>query len=397
MDSVALAQLAWRLQRLHSVSAPERLRRTGLARVLAMSPVRPYAHVVPLAPRRQRQLLLTSRRLAATAAAVFLLAYGTFVVSAASLPDSPLYPVKLLVEDARVAVAPAEERPLIYVEQATRRIEETDALISDGRISAAERSASDAAKRIESAQVAAAQQSPAPQVRAAIGSTVAQYRSVSESLASRGGSSPPVTSGQPVVAARPPAAIAPVEEPGSAAVETDGGDTRGDPTSIPVQAVNAPGGTTAFAAIPTLRPADGRPAATPDANARVSAPASNSFVGIDSGPSGRVTAPSSSDVAPIDGERVTPRPTGSPTVPQTATATPRASATPTVTPRPNVSATATPRAGVTSGATVVPSATAGSAAPQVGFTPIPGDVLEPGAGGQVPAPSRLGASGGSGG
>lgn len=394
---MALAQLAWRLQRLHSVSAPERLRRTGLARALATPPARQRPHVVRLAPRPQ-QVLVVSRRLAATAAAVFLLAYGTFAASAASLPDSPLYSVKLLVEDARVAVASPEERPLIYVEQAARRLEETDALISDGRISAAERSASDAAKRLESAQ-AAAQKSPAPQVREAIGSTLAQYRSVSESLASRGGSSPSVTGVQPAIAARAPSAapvaIAPIEQPPSSEVAVDTGDANSNASSIPVPAVSAPGGTAAFAAISTSGSAEARPAATAEAIARVSAPSSNSFVGIDSGPSGRVTAPSSSDVSPIDGGPATTRPTSSPTVTRTPTSGPRASATPTATVRPSGSATPARGAAPISEATAVPSATAGSVAPQVGFTPIPSDGGEPVGARQFPIPARSGPSGGS--
>src|SRR5437867_966663 len=275
LDRALDSHPAWRLQRLTSVSAPERLRRTGLARALATPTVPPRVHAVPLAGRHQG-MLVASRRLAATAAAIFLLGYGTFAASAASLPDSPLYPVKLLVEDARVAVAPAGDRPLIYVEQATRRLEEADTLISDGRIDAAERSTSDAAKRIESAR-AAAQQSPAPQVRDAIGSTVVQYRSVSESLAARGGSSPTVAGAQPAVVARAPAsalaAIAPIDQPDSGDDADASGS--GDPTAGTLQEIGAPSGNAAFAAIPTATAL--RATVTPEAVARVSAPSSNNF------------------------------------------------------------------------------------------------------------------------
>jgi len=379
MESIALAQLSWRLQRLQSVSAPERLRRTGLERALATARGR-QAHVVPLAPTHQR-VLLASRRLAATAAAVFLLAYGTYAASADSLPDNPLYHVKLLVEDARVAVAPADEKPLIYVEQATRRLEETDLLINDGRIGAAERAATDAARRIESAR-AAAQDAPAPQVREAIGSATAQYRSVSESLVSRGGSPPPVTGVQPPVVART-SSSAPAET--TAAPEAE---ANAELAFAPVAAVAAPGGTAEFAAIPAAQPSV-VPTATPAAIARVSAPSSNSFVGIDPTPGARVSAPSANEVVPIDSQIATPRPTASPTVtPSSSTPGPQASATTTLTARPSI--TATPNATTTG----LPSTTPGLGAPQVGFTPIPANGTEPDAGRQVPIPARTTSSGG---
>jgi Domain of unknown function (DUF5667) len=361
-DSLALAQLSWRLQRLHSVTAPERLRREGLARALASSAVR-RSHVVPLAP-SHGSLFLASRRLAATAAAVFLLVYGTLAASAASLPDSPLYQVKLLVEDARVAVAPPEEKPLIYAEQASRRLDETDALISDGRIGAAERAASDAAKRIESAR-AAAQQAPAPQVREAIGSTLEQYRSVSESLASRGGSPPRVAGVQPPTVARAPSAPDAIS-PESSAAGTEASETG----LVPVGAVAAPGGTTEFAAIPSGQPSAAEPSVTPAAVARVSAPSSTDFIGIDAGPGGRVTAPSASDVVAIDWDRATARPVGSAATQSSPTAGSRASATPTPTARPRT-ATPSPSAGTVTPTT--PTATPASGAPQTGFTPIPID------------------------
>ena len=338
--------------------------------------------MVPLAPRPHR-LLLASRRLAATAAAIFLLAFGTFAASAASLPDSPLYPVRLLVEDARVAVAPVEEKPLIYVEQATRRLEETDALISDGRISAAERTVSDAAKRIESAQ-AAAQQAPAPQVRDAIGSTLAQYRSVSESLVSRGGSLPPVTGAQAGTVARAPSAPSAIAP----------GDRAASPPSELLEAVAAPGGAAEFAVIPTPRTTDAKLSATPSVAARVSAPSSSDFGRIDSTPGGRVTAPSASGVVEIEGDRVTTQPTGAAAAQTSPTTGPRASATPTPTARPNVTATRTPTATETSTAAPVPSATPGLGAPNVGFTPIPIDSTDPLTGPQLPVPERTRSSGG---
>jgi len=359
------ANPSWRLERLHHVAAPDRLRRTALAHAMAGRP-----HVVPLVPQRS-QLLAVSQRLAATAAAVFLLAYGTFAASAASLPDSPLYSVKLLVDDARVAVAPAEDKPLIYAEQASRRLDETDALISDGRIDAAERAASDAAKRIESAR-AAAERAPAPQARDAIASTTAQYRSVSESLASRGGSSPAVTGAQPsrvASASAPPPVLPPAPEPN---VPADDDEPNGD--AVPaVQAVSVPGGNAVFDPIPTS-PQDAPSNPTPAAIARVNAPSSNDFVGIDPAPGGRVAAPASTAVIAIDADALTPRATGSSTATQTGTSIPRPSVTRTPTPR-SATVTATPTRPATKPTNTSLSPTPG--APQIGFTPIPDGNADP--------------------
>jgi hypothetical protein len=374
MESVALAQLSWRLQRLHSVSAPARLRRTGLERALAGARAR-RAHVVPLLPQHER-LLLGSRRLAATAAAIFLLAYGTYVASADSLPDNPLYQVKLLVEDARVAVAPPDEKPLLYVEQATRRLEETDVLISDGRISAAERTASDAARRIESARTAAASapDAPAPQVREAIGSATAQYRSVSESLVSRGGSPPPVTGLQPSTVARPASAL-PVET--TAAPD---GEAAAELAFAPVDAVSAPGGAAQFLPVES---APSAPAATSAPVARVSAPSSTGFVGIDPTSGTRVSAPAASDLVPIETQTSTPRPTASSTArPASPTPSPGAGAATTPTSRPSSTPSPAP------GATPQASATPGVGAPQVGFTPIPGTDAAPDSSRQAPSSGR---------
>ena len=262
-EAAELFELAQRLQRLQSVAAPDGLRRTALSRALAgqmASDRRPRLVFFPSA----RGLALAAGRLAASVVAGTVLGYGAYAASAASLPDSPLYQVKLLVEDARVAIAPADQRSQIYVEQATRRIEETDALIQDGRISDAERSASDAARRIESAR-AAAGDVPAVEVQRAIGTTEDQYRSVSRVLADRGGSSPIVSPPEARAAAAPPPPIA-------AEVETPPQGDAAPPENSVGAPLTGPGFTTIDQAGPVAGPQVG---ATGEGPGRVSAPPSD--------------------------------------------------------------------------------------------------------------------------
>lgn len=332
-EAAELFELAQRLQRLQAVAAPDRLRRTALPRALAAKGApdrRPRVLFFPSA----RGLALAAGRLAASVVAGTVLGYGAYVASAASLPDSPLYQVKLLVEDARVAIAPADQRSQIYVEQATRRIEETDALIQDGRISDAERSAGDAARRIESAR-AAAREAPAAEVQRAIGTTEDQYRSVSRVLADRGGSPPPVSPPEARAAAVPPAPVAP-----EAATSA-----QGEPAA-PGNSVGAPLAGTGFSPIAPAGPGAGaQVGATAERAARVSAPPSD-FAAI-----------GSADASPTGpGRSATTGPAALATA--THTATPR----PTVTNVPSPTRTPVP--------TTVPVATQ-PAAPLSGFTPIP--------------------------
>lgn len=188
-EAVALLLVAQRLSRLRQVRAPERLRARALARLLAAPPRPGPVRLVPRRPVAQALGMLAIRLAASVLVAVFL-GYGTMAVSAASLPDSPLYSVKLLVEDMRVAVAPAEQKPQIYVEQAVRRLEETEALIQTGRLPEAERAIEDASRRIASARAAAEQAPRQEQVREAIGTTSARARAVAEALSLLGGSAP---------------------------------------------------------------------------------------------------------------------------------------------------------------------------------------------------------------
>lgn len=188
-EAVTLLTLARRLNALSRVGAPARLRAATLASALS-GPGSSRASVVPL--RRRPTWLEVGARVAAAAAAAVVVGYGTLAVSAASLPASPLYPVKLLVEDVQLAVAPEGEKPHIYTNQALKRLEETEALLQVGRITDAERVAGEAARRIESARAAAQHPSAPARAREAIGTTVEAYREVAENLTQRGGSPPPV-------------------------------------------------------------------------------------------------------------------------------------------------------------------------------------------------------------
>ncbi len=331
-EAAELFELAQRLQRLHAVAAPDRLRSTALARALAVKRApdrRPRVILFPSA----RGLALAAGRLAASVVAGTVLGYGAYVASAASLPDSPLYQVKLLVEDARVAMAPADQRSQIYVEQATRRIEETDALIQDGRISDAERSAGDAARRIESAR-AAAREAPAAGVQRAIGTTEDQYRSVSRVLTDRGGSPPPVSPPDARAAAVQPAPVAPEVAPSAQSEPANSGNSVGAPLTG-----------TGFSPIASVGPGAGaQVGATAEPPARVSAPPSD-FAAIGSADAS-ATGP---------GRSATTGPAA--LAPATQTSTPR----PTVTNVPSPTRTPVP--------TTVPATQ--PAAPFSGFTPIP--------------------------
>jgi hypothetical protein len=368
-EMAELFALTQQLQRLHAVTAPERLQRTGLQRALSRQAGRHRGPTVLSFP-WSRNLALGATRIAASLIVATMLGYGAFAASAASLPDSPLYQVKLFVEDARVAIAPSDQRPQIYVEQAARRLEETDALIQDGRISDAERAATDAARRIESARTASEEGvvSPgsAPAVQRAIGTTEDQYRSVSRALADRGGSSPSVRASETRSASQQPAA--PEPRPPAAqptAPETQAspaqapGPERAEPASVePVAsgsgAVGAPLAGSGFAPITP-------PAASPSPQVRatsepprVSAPPSG-FSAI-----GSPTQAAASSGQPAATSEAAP-PTAAPTSPLPPTAAPTSppAPTPTIVPSPTRPPAAPPTR------TLVPGA------PIDGFTPIP--------------------------
>lgn len=203
-EPAALLELGRRLQQLQDLSAPVRLREEALARVLA-APIPNRRRVIPLRARPAEWAVVVAR-LAASALVAFGTAYGTVAVSAASLPNSPLYPVKLFVEDIRVAVAPFDQKPALYVELAVRRVEETETLLQTGRIVEAERAIEGANRQIAVARAAADQSSKAGPSSQTLASTSERVQKVTEALTQRSGPSPailpePGPSGRPVPSA----------------------------------------------------------------------------------------------------------------------------------------------------------------------------------------------------
>lgn len=217
-EAAELVALSRRLRRLRAVEAPARLRQRGLPDALRSTP-RP-SRVVPLSPGRLRpSWTMQVSRMAAAIAVALGLGYTAVAASADSLPNSPLYAFRLIIEDVRVAVAPPEEKPRLAVEQLEGRLEAADAMVQVGRIDDASRAMKNAAQRVEYLQ-AAAVQAPHPQeVRAAVTSAVEQRRGTIETIRQQGGDTPPVLArpvaavAAPAPAAAPPAAPAAPPQP----------------------------------------------------------------------------------------------------------------------------------------------------------------------------------------
>ena len=83
-----------------------------------------------------------------------MLSSGTIVMAKGSLPGTPLYPVKLAVEKARVGVAGSDEKKAaLYLDFASERVDELEALEKDNKNNPALVRA--VAKNIEAARTAA--------------------------------------------------------------------------------------------------------------------------------------------------------------------------------------------------------------------------------------------------
>jgi Domain of unknown function (DUF5667) len=150
-----LLELAVELWSLPPVQAPARLRQDPLWRrggapadepaVPASLPlwaaarcehVAPAARLATASGAHRQKLVRTLSRLAAGvggAGLALLLAGGLATSTATSLPDEPLYPVKRLVEDAQLAVAPQEARLEIRLQRAQERMKETREMVERDR------------------------------------------------------------------------------------------------------------------------------------------------------------------------------------------------------------------------------------------------------------------------
>jgi hypothetical protein len=110
--------------------AGARMQRLIQARHAAVTPQSP--RLVP-APRRPLWQSL-AWRLAAVLVVVSLLGGGVALASADSLPDQPLYGVKLATERFQLSLAPAEEKRFeILLQQADRRLAEATAMVLAGK------------------------------------------------------------------------------------------------------------------------------------------------------------------------------------------------------------------------------------------------------------------------
>ncbi len=150
-----LLLLAQQLRALPRVTAPESLRSSR--RPVFSASRRGAAHGVGpkllswprvyLAPAWGAPLA----RLAAAFAAALLLLGGTAVASASSLPEEPLYPLKLAVEGLQLAMAPSPQvRAELEMRFATRRLEEVETATRQGKVEAVQRGLTLYEERLES-------------------------------------------------------------------------------------------------------------------------------------------------------------------------------------------------------------------------------------------------------
>jgi hypothetical protein len=121
-------------QRLLSAVAKKRrekaLARPGLVRRLGQN----AAILVQSLVRPQRQSLRLAQAIAALFIIVSLVSAGTLRVAAGSLPDSPLYPIKLATERVQLALTTtAASRARLHMSYSERRLEEARALLEAGK------------------------------------------------------------------------------------------------------------------------------------------------------------------------------------------------------------------------------------------------------------------------
>ncbi|MGA9349172.1 MAG: DUF5667 domain-containing protein [Anaerolineae bacterium] len=121
-------------QRLLSAVAKKRrekaVARPGLLRRMERS----AAILVQPLVRPQRQSLRLAQAVAALLIIVSLVSAGTLRVAAGSLPDSPLYPIKLATERVQLALTTtAASRARLHMSYSERRLEEARALLEAGK------------------------------------------------------------------------------------------------------------------------------------------------------------------------------------------------------------------------------------------------------------------------
>jgi hypothetical protein len=177
-------------------------------------------------------------RVAASIIAALTVSYGAIAVSASVDPDSLLYPIKIVIEDVSIAVAPAEHRADLLVNQANRRLDESQVLAEEGQVDRAERLVEDASQKIEGAKALVQRASDPSKTSRSIETTASRATRTDESLERNKSASEPKLGAPAPVVAPPPVvyAPAPVIEPSTKPPVQD------EPTSLPVEAYQPPAG-----------------------------------------------------------------------------------------------------------------------------------------------------------
>ena len=152
-----LLRLAVGLGDLPQVSAPDSLR-------TFKRPVFTTPQAVPVSVRRRLPLIgwqllrptpawiTPGARLAAALVLTVMLLGGTMVASAGSLPEEPLYPLKLAMESAQLALTPdPQRRAELEMQFAGRRLQEVESAAREGRIQVVEQGLALYEKRVEGA------------------------------------------------------------------------------------------------------------------------------------------------------------------------------------------------------------------------------------------------------
>jgi hypothetical protein len=150
-----LVALAMELRSIPRITAPDILRGRGrpvfASRPVDEPPVRWWRKLRLPAP-LSYGWASTAVRAAAAFAVVLTLGSGTLVVSAGSLPEEPLYPVKLAMENVQLAITQdSGARAQLEMQFAARRLQEVAAAVQQGKPEAVEQGLALYQERVENA------------------------------------------------------------------------------------------------------------------------------------------------------------------------------------------------------------------------------------------------------
>lgn len=175
-----LLAMAMELRSMPKLSAPDALR--GARRPVFASPAPASRRVLPWGWRALRPTPIwtaPAARLAAGFALVAMLSGGTMVASAGSLPEEPLYPVKLAVENVQIALTPdPQQRAELELRFAGRRLEEVETAVQQGKLQAVQQGLTLYEQRVQGAVDQAQAAGPAPQQEAQIQDSLERQQEV---------------------------------------------------------------------------------------------------------------------------------------------------------------------------------------------------------------------------